>query len=153
MELNTERNTETLLRVVAENPTLPIIAMVDSDVVCEDYGRWLASIGSISVGEYACYNERYYDDREVFKEEYYQQNDDALCEKFGYEPWRNVYALKRGEITREQYDENKDSEAAMDRYLDEIAERAFSKAIIINIDTPSNADFKDYKGQERKNHE
>ena len=153
MELNTERNTETILRVVAENPTLPIIAMVDSDVVCEDYGRWLASIGSISVGEYACYNEQYYDDRERFKEEYYDQNDEALCEKFGYQPWIGYFELKQGEVTREQYDENKDREAAMERYLDEIAERAFSKAIIINIDTPNVEDFKEYKGKERKNNE
>lgn len=149
MELNTERNTETLLRVAAENPTLPIIAMVDSDVVCgEDYGRWLASIGSISVGEYACYDERYYDDREEFKEDYYNRNDDALCEKFGYHPWRNDCALQQGKITREQYDANQESQAALDRYLDEIAERAFSKAIIINIDTPSDADCNEYKGKE-----
>lgn len=153
MELNTERNTETLLRVVAENPTLPIIAMVDSDVVCEDYGIWLASIGNISVGEYACYNEHYYDDREEFKEDYYDQNDEALCEKFGYQPFIGDFDLKQGKITREQYEENKDREAAMERYLDEIAERAFKKAIIINIVTPSNADFKEYKGYERENHE
>lgn len=130
MELNTERNTETLLRVVAENPTLPIIAMVDSDVVYEDYGRWLASVGSIGVGEYACYNERYYDDREDFKEDYYSQNDDVLCEKFGYDHRINNYALEM--------------------YLDEVAERAFSKAIIINIDAPSDADFHDFKGEEEE---
>ena len=148
MELNTERNTETLLRVVAENPTLPIIAMVDSDVVCEDYGRWLASIGSISVGEYACYNERFYDDREEFKEDYYNRNDDALCEKFGYHPWRNDCALEQGKITREEYDANNASQAALDRYLDEIAERAFTKAIIINIDTVNDADYNEFNGEE-----
>lgn len=148
MELNTERNTETLLRIVAENPTLPIVAMVDSDVVYEDYGRWLASIGSISVGEYACYNERYYDDREEFKEGYYNQNDDALCEMFGYCPMRNEHALQTRGITREQYDSNKESEDALNRYLDEVAERAFSKAIIINIDTPNEVDYKEFKGEE-----
>ena len=148
MELNTERNTETLLRVVAENPTLPIIAMVDSDVVCEDYGRWLASIGSISVGEYACYNERFYDDREEFKEDYYNRNDDALCEKFGYHPWRNDCALEQGKITREEYDANNASQAALDRYLHEIAEGAFTTAIIINIDTVNAADCNEFKGEE-----
>jgi hypothetical protein len=46
MMTNNERNNE-LLRIVAENPDLPIVAMVDSDIVCEDYGRWLASLGKV----------------------------------------------------------------------------------------------------------
>lgn len=148
MELNTERNTETLLRIVAENPTLPIVAMVDSDVVYEDYGRWLASIGSVSVGEYACYNERYYDEREEFKEDYYDHNDEVLCEKFGYDPRLNEVALEQGKITIEQYNANKKSEATLESYLNEVAERAFSKAIIINIDTPNEVDYKEFKGEE-----
>ena len=35
--------TKELLKIVAENPDLPIVCMVDSDIVCEDNGRWLAS--------------------------------------------------------------------------------------------------------------
>lgn len=143
-----ERPTEQLLRLVAENPTLPIIAMVDSDVVSEDYGRWLASIGYVSIGEYTCYNEHYYDDREEFKEDYYGYNDEALCEKFGYNPRHNDYALDRGQITKEQYDVNEKSRLAMDHYLDEVADRAFSKAIIVNIDTPSDEDYRGFIGGE-----
>ena len=70
-----ERSQE-LLRIVAENPDLPVVAMVDSDIVCEDCGRWLGSFGIAYVGEYAIYNEKYYDEREDFIEDYFCQNDD-----------------------------------------------------------------------------
>lgn len=131
----TERNNE-LLRIVAENPDLPIVAMVDSDVVCEDCGRWLASFGRVEVGEYAVYNEEYFDDRESFKENYYDRNDDELCEKFNYHPWINDYTVNQGRFTAEQLSANKEAEKALEEYLDEIAEKHFKKAIIVNVDLP-----------------
>lgn len=97
----------------------------------------------------ACYNERYYDEREEFKEDYYDHNDEALCEKFGYDPRFNEVALEQGKITIEQYNANKKSEATLESYLNEVAERAFSKAIIINIDTPNEVDYKEFKGEEK----
>lgn len=143
MKSKTNKNTEALLRIASENPELPIIAMVDSDVVYEDFGKFLGSIGAVSVGEYVCYNERYYDDREVFKEDYYCQNDESLCERFGYCPWTNDYAL-----TKEQYDGNKKAHEALEKYLDEVAEKAFTKVIIVYICEPNEADYKEFKGEE-----
>lgn len=130
-----ESNNE-LLRIVAENPDLPIVAMVDSDIVCEDYGRWLASFGKAYVGEYAIYNERFYDDRESFTEDYYGCNDTELDERFNFNPCITDFAVKCGRYTEAQFLANKEAEKALNKHLEEIAEKYFKKAIIVNIDLP-----------------
>lgn len=132
---NSERNNE-LLRIVAENPDLPIIAMVDSDVVCDDCGRWLGSFGIAYAGEYAVYNERWYDDRESFKEDYYCHNDDELDEKFRFNPCITDYSVKCGKYTADQLSANNEADKALEKHLDEIAEKYFKKAIIVNVDLP-----------------
>ena len=64
-------NTQKLLQLAAENPNLPIVPMVDYDVVGDGYGFWLGEFGHCEVGEYTLYKERYYDDREEFNDAYY----------------------------------------------------------------------------------
>lgn len=141
--------TEKIIQIITENPTLPIIAMVNGEIMYEDYGWYLASISDAVVGECACYNERCYDDRNEFKENYYDWNDDALCAKFGYDPRKNDYAVKQGKITAKQFEENRKCEMALDRYLDELADKAFSKAIVIYISPPEEEDYKEFMGSER----
>ena len=128
--------TQELVRLAAENPDLPVCAMVESDVVCDDSGWWMASFGQVSVGEVAAYNERFYDDRESFKEAYYDDHDEELCEKFQYDPQADAYYLSRGLCTAEQVAINNEREMAMDKYLDEIADKYFTKAIIVYVGTP-----------------
>ena len=41
-----------LIRLIKENPKLPIIPMVDSEVVADDYGYWLGKWGGCEVTEY-----------------------------------------------------------------------------------------------------
>ena len=123
-----------LLRLVKENPDLPIVPMVDCDVVGEDCGRWMGAFGSASVGEYALFNDRYYEDRDEFKEDYYSRNDEELDKKFGYTPAITDYTLASGNCTEEELKKNNEAEAKMEEYLDEIAESYFTKAIIVNID-------------------
>ena len=106
------------LKLISENPDLPIIPMVDHEVVCEDCGRWLGSFGNAYVDEYVLFNDRYYDEREEFKEDYFNYYCDELCEQFNYNPIDNV--------------ENKE----LENYLDEVADKCFIKAIIVNIDLP-----------------
>ena len=131
-------NIQKLVDLAKERPDLLIVAMVDGEVVgCDDYGRWLGSVGNVELGEYVLFDDRFIDDREEFKERYYDYNDDELCEKFGYEPGINEYTLKNGHCTREQYEENKENEKHLEAYLDEVAERAFKAAIIVNIDLPN----------------
>ncbi len=126
-----------LVRLAEENPELPIVAMVDGEIVGGDnYARWLGSVGNVELGEYVLFDDRFIDDREEFKERYYDYNDDELCEKFGYEPGVNEFRLENGCCTQRQYDENKENEKHLEAYLDEVAERAFIPAIIVNIDLP-----------------
>lgn len=68
-------NTQKLLQLAAENPDLPIVPMVDYDVVGDGYGFWLGEFGYCHVGEYACYGERYYEDRDELKEDYFNHHE------------------------------------------------------------------------------
>lgn len=131
-----KNTTKDFLQIVAENPGLPIYGFVDSDVVADDGGRWLASFGSAYVGDIAYYGEQFYEDREGFKEEYYDDHSDEFCERFQFYPWINEYARSQGQCTAEQVAANKEAEKAMDKYLDGIADKYFRKAILVNVNTP-----------------
>lgn len=67
-----------LLKLVAENPELPVVPMVDSDIVCDDGGYWLGSFGCSEVGEYALFDDRYFTDREELEERY----ADYICDDY-----------------------------------------------------------------------
>lgn len=47
-----------LLELIKANPDLPILPMVDHEIVAEDYGRWVGSWGHAYVGEYIRGNDR-----------------------------------------------------------------------------------------------
>ena len=62
-------NTNEFVRLVQENPTLPIIPMVNAEVVCDNgYAWWLGSFGFCEVNEYACV-EMYNEDRYVTRDD------------------------------------------------------------------------------------
>lgn len=128
--------TKEFLKLVAENPDLPIYGFVDSDVVADDGGRWLASFGHAYVGEIAATEEQFFDDRESFKEDYYDRHDEELTERFNYHPWINKFALEQGKCTAEQVTANEEAEKALDKYLDGVADKYFRKAILVNVNTP-----------------
>lgn len=129
-------NTEKLLKLIKENPDLPIVPMVDSDVVSDDCGYWLGSFGSARLGEYALFYERYFDDREDFKEFYYDYNDDELCERFGYNPRINKFTLSQNKYTALDFEINEFNEKRLEEYLDKVADEYFTKAIIVYIGLP-----------------
>lgn len=128
--------TQNFLNLVRENPDLPIVPMVDYEIVCEDYGRWIGSLGNCYVGEYAIYDERVFDDREDFEERYYYDNGYELNEQFNYNPCINVFSVTNGEYTKECLVVNNENEKIMNNYLEKIADEYFKKAIIVNIDLP-----------------
>lgn len=130
------KNTEKLLELIKNNPELPVVTMVDSDVVADDCGRWMGKFGVCEVGEYALYDDKYFDDRDSFKEAYYDFNDDELCEKFKFNPRITEYSVARGEYDAKDLIVNNNNEKALDTYLDEIADKYFTKAIIVNVDLP-----------------
>lgn len=128
-------NIKKFLELINENPELPIVCMVDSDIIGGDYGRWMAQIGWSEVSEFASYNERFYTDREEFTEDYYNSNDVILDERFGYNPLMSSPDAQK-QYTKADIEANKEAEARLDKYLDEVAERAFTKAVLVYIDTP-----------------
>ena len=139
---------EALLKLIKKNPTLPIIPLVDYEIVCDDCGRWLASFGNAYVGEYALMDERYYTDRNDFKDDYYDRYDDELCERFDYEPWINEVSVMQGKNTEEQLKANEEAEKHLEKYLDKVADQYFIKAIIVNIDLPDMVDMPKGGGEE-----
>lgn len=49
---NEKENREELFRLMQKNPELPIVPMVDYEIVADDIGRWLGSWGGSYIGEY-----------------------------------------------------------------------------------------------------
>lgn len=110
--------TQALLNLIKENPDLPIVPMVDYEVVEDGYGRWMGSFGHCYVGEYALFYDRYFDDREEFEDFYYDYYSEDLNEKFDYDP----FTRRNGK--------------ALNDYLHTVSDKYFKKAIIVNIDLP-----------------
>ena len=119
-----------LQKLISENPDLPVLAKVDSEIVMDDsYAWWLGSIGFAEIGEYVIYNERFYFDKDDFCEEYYERNDDEICNIFGFE---DAYTL------------SPENEQLVEDYIMKIADKIFEKAIFVNVGLPD--DVEDYEG-------
>lgn len=104
---------EALLKLMQENPGLPIVPMVESEIVGDlDYGRWRGAWGSCRVDEYLIGEERIH-----FKEEGdFQEIEDALTD---------------GAFNYEQFEAMSDDEAE-----GAYAALPWVKAIVVNIDLP-----------------
>lgn len=85
--------------------------------------------------------DRFIDDRGCFEEEYYDSKEDELCEKFDYEPCICESTVKSGKYTQEEYERNCKNGEKLDAYLEDVAERAFQKAIILYIGVPNYENF------------
>lgn len=106
--------TAKLLKLASENPELPIIFEVDNEVIPNDeYGWYLGSMSNCCVGEYAILGEMVLDDRDEFKEKYYDYNCDELDEMFP------------GDCGNEN--------AELEKHLNKIADENFKTAIIVSI--------------------
>lgn len=123
-----QENIKDLIKLIQENPELPVISMVEQEAVSDEYGYTVASFGRAYVEEYAIYNERYYDDKESFKEDYYDHRDEELNKKFNYNPMLSLI----NDLTEEK-DENSQNERLLDEYLDNVADQYFKKAIVVYI--------------------
>lgn len=106
-----KKNREELFKLIQENPDLPIVPMVDYEIVAEDSGRWLGAWGSSYIGEYIIGEEKVY----------FREDDDPseverlICERQGKE----IFTLMNDEEAKVAY-----------------AEMPWIKAIIVNIDLP-----------------
>lgn len=105
------KGTAKLLELAAENPDLPIVPMVNYEVVADDsYGYWMGSFDCCRIGEYACYNGKFFDDEGELEDEYYSHNEDE------YEGWTDE------DITAD---------------IKEKTANMWTKAIIVYIETPT----------------
>ena len=129
------QNLKTLIKQINDNPELPIIPMVNGEVCGDDeYAYYIGRWGSSEVGEYTEYDEKVYFDRDEFEEDYYSNNDDMLCEEFGYDP-RMAYGDK-SKFTPKQLRANDVAEKKLNDYLASLSESRFKKAIIVYIELP-----------------
>ena len=105
-------NLECLLKLISENPGLPVIPMVDKDVIGEDTNRFVGSnswMGCIGDAEILMYLERQdgitlYSDCDYFKTlidscNYTQENcerfsDDELETAYNSLPWKEAIFVK-----------------------------------------------------------
>ena len=57
-----KENVGTLLKLIKENPNLPIVPMVATECVSDDsYGYWMSEWGNASVTKYWCDDERFWE--------------------------------------------------------------------------------------------
>ena len=102
--------TEELIKLMKENPDLPVLPLVDSEVVADDFGYWLGKWGLCEVKEY--YNGRVRihfkddDEEEVLVDmvgckysktkdgrDIYDLPDDEWKELFESLPWQKVIVV------------------------------------------------------------
>ena len=91
-------NREKLFRLVRENPELPVVAMVDSEIVADDgYNRWLGVWGCSYIGEYLIGEEHLF----------FREDDDpsevdrVLSERYGDDYYADMTGKrKRCEVRR-----------------------------------------------------
>ncbi|WP_148466784.1 hypothetical protein [Paenibacillus senegalimassiliensis] len=81
-----KENVAKLLKLIAENPDLRVLPMVDSEIVADDgYNRWTAVFGSAQVDEVVSMGERIYirsdDEEQLINEAYDKLYDDKLTDK------------------------------------------------------------------------
>ena len=101
-----------LFRRIKENPELPILPMVDSEIVADDgYARWSASWGSSEIDEYYITKEKVH-----FKDDDdWEEIADVLSSEFGYD----VYEGMSDTTAKEVYNN-----------------LSWIRAIVVNIDLP-----------------
>lgn len=83
-----------LIKLITENPNLPIIPMVDADVVADDYGYWMGEWGRCEITEFYLGKERVH-----FKDE---DEEEVLLDmvgcKYSCDPQgRDIYDLSDDE--------------------------------------------------------
>jgi hypothetical protein len=108
---NEKENREELFRLMQENPELPIVPMVDYEIVADDSGRWLGSWGSSYIGEYL-----------IGEEQVHFREDDDPSEV--------------DKVLSERYGDDYYTDMTDEQEAEAYAGLPWIKAIIVNIDLP-----------------
>lgn len=131
-----------LADIMAANPELPVVAMVDSDVCWDGDGYWMTSFSSVEIRDVGLVGERYYDDRDSFKEAYYDRYDDELTERFNYRPCLSIDNGRWGNVTPEEIKANEVAETRLEAYLEEMADQYMKKCIVVYVNEPDLTDWR-----------
>lgn len=105
-------NREELFRLIKENPELPIVPMVDAEIVAEDCGYWLGAWGRAEVDEYFI--------SERAERVFYKSDDD-------------VFDVLERHLSDEEFEALPESEEECRPYYDKLP---WIKAIIVYINLP-----------------
>ena len=106
-----KQNREEVFKLMQENPDLPVVPMVDYEIIGEDYGRWLGAWGSSYIGEYLVVGER-------------------ICFREDDDPWEVEWLIR--ERQGEEIFARMNAGEAEEAY----AQMPWIKAVIVNIDMP-----------------
>ena len=105
-------NREEPFRLIKENPELPIVPMVDAEIVAEDCGYWLGAWGRAEVDEYFI-SER--------------------AERVFYKSDVDVFDVLERHLSDEEFEALPESEEECRPYYDKLP---WIKAIIVYINLP-----------------
>lgn len=106
------RNTAELLKLIQENPELPVVPMVDGEIPGDDSGWWLGEWGSARIDEYLITRNKEY---VAFK------SDD------------DVFDVLERHLSYEEFEKLPETETECRVYYDALP---WTKAIIVNIGLP-----------------
>lgn len=97
-------------KLITEHPELPIVPMVDADLVAEDWGRWMGKFGRARVDEY-------------------------LLTKDGvmFKSLDDVFTVLENYLFFEEYEALPETEDGCRPYYNKLP---WKKAIVVNIDLP-----------------
>lgn len=122
-----------IIKLIVENPELPVYAMVDGEVCGDSTLMWLGSFTKALVTEIGIVGDRFYDDRDDFKDAYYDKHDEELDKKFNY----NACLAITGDPAANA------NGARLEEYLDKIADEHMIKAVVVYVREPNWNAFKE----------
>lgn len=107
-----KQNREELFKLIQENPDLPIVPMVDADIVADDCGYWLGAWGRASIDEYVI--------AERSEKMLFKSDDD-------------VFGALESYMSYEEFEALPEAESECRPYYDKLP---WTKAIIVYINLP-----------------
>ena len=78
-----KQNRDALLKLLLENPDIPVRVVVDEEVVTGEYSTYLAEVFDVYKKRYTYYSDRFYDDEDELFDDwfYYAAGADEVTEE------------------------------------------------------------------------
>lgn len=114
-----------LFKLIQENPDLPIVPMVDYEVVAEEGGRWLGSWGSAYIDKFLHYDGEYL------------THNKGDCDTVSI--FEKIFDYEECGIDEEMPDE-----VALQIMREKVDSLPWIKTIVVNIDLPEPEICRDY---------